>query len=292
MYSYRAYGLNIRTNFPLPEFVAADGRPDVEVRLLSSYASTDALQTESQFDFDGDQIVLSFQHAGVFRVRGGRDVEIQPASGADELLLRLYLVGKVFGTVLYQRGLLVLHASSVEIDGRAVAFMGTSLFGKSSVAASLLTCGHRLVADDVAAVERCSGVPFVRPAFPQLKLDPAVGERLGYDRQSLVQLHAFEMRGGLRVPDRFAAQPLPLSLIYLLSAEDHQPADPAPHEALIELVRHSFPARLNRSGGAAHLRECASLMKDVPVRGLGRQEARGRPHDLSRKIRADLDSRR
>ena len=46
------------------------------------------------------------------------------------------------GIVLYQRNLLVLHASAVNIAGGAVVFLGVSGEGKSSTAATFVTHGY------------------------------------------------------------------------------------------------------------------------------------------------------
>jgi hypothetical protein len=120
-----------------------------------------------------------------------------------------------------------------------------------------------------------------------LKLDPAVGDLLGYERTALVPLHRSEMRQGLRVAANFAEAPLPLALIYLLTPEaDGMPLQP--QDVLIELVRNSFPTRLLRSGGAPHLQQCVRLMKYVRVMKLRLQDARVSSAELSGRVLADL----
>lgn len=51
------------------------------------------------------------------------------------------------------RGHLVLHASAVEVDGRAYALVGRSGQGKTTVSALLCRAGARLVTDDVLRVD-------------------------------------------------------------------------------------------------------------------------------------------
>jgi hypothetical protein len=184
--------------------------------------------------------------------------------------------------------LLVLHASSIEVDGQAVAFVGYSGVGKSSLAASLYTCGHGFVADDVTAVDLGSPVPMAIPGFPRLKIDATVASSLGYDADSLTDLHPMEVKRGLGLHDRFAERPLPLSLIYLLGGSGAASDCLQSHEVLLELVRHSFPTRLRKSGGASHLRQCASLARQVPVLRLPRPASRPKPSELAHRIRTDL----
>jgi hypothetical protein len=194
-------------------------------------------------------------------------------------------------TLLYQRGLLVLHASAVEVEGQAVVFVGASGWGKSSLAASLHARGHKVIADDVVAVDLNSSVPLAIPGFPQVKLDPEFAFWLGHDASSLIPLHPLESKRGMRVVDRFAATATPLGLIYLLDrATERGPESTTlhPQDVLIEFVRHSFPARLLHSGGAPHLRQCASLAKHVPVRRFTRTDDRIPPAELANRVQTDL----
>jgi hypothetical protein len=287
MFSYFAYGLGIHSEFPLPEFVPADVPCDLTIRLDSEDPPADLLREDAYVDLGVDHAVLAFRRAGAFRITAGRDILISRAPGADLSLIRLYLVGKIMATLLYQRGLLVLHASAVDIDGQAVAFVGTSGFGKSSLTAALYSCGHSVIADDVVAVDLSSSPPMAIPAFPQLRLDPEVAHSLARSDSSLLPLHPLEWKHGFRVADSFSGAPTPLSLIYLLGPESPS-TTLQPHDVLIELVRHSFPARLLRSGGAPHLRQCASLASRVPVRRLARSPSRPEPSAVAARVRQDL----
>lgn len=289
MYTYFAYGLGIRSNFPLPEFVSADSQCDVTIHLESDEAPADLIRDDSYVELAAGEATLAFKDAGVFRIREGREIWISPAPGTDLPLIRLYLVGKVMATLLYLRGYLVLHASAVEVDGHAVAFVGTSGFGKSSMTASLHRCGFRVIADDVTAIDLSRNPPLAIPAFPLLRLDPHVARSLGHSVESLIMLHPEEWKHGLPVADNFASTPLPLGLIYLLGTDDAADSQPLPpQDVLIELVGHSFPARLMRSGGAPHLRQCASLAKLVPILRLSRPPSRPGPFELAARLRKDL----
>lgn len=66
----------------------------------------------------------------------------------DEML-GIFVAGNLVSTVLALLGETVLHASAVEIDGRAVAFVADSGAGKSTLAALCCGRGARFVTDDV-----------------------------------------------------------------------------------------------------------------------------------------------
>jgi hypothetical protein len=67
------------------------------------------------------------------------------------------LAGTVSAFVLTLRGHTVLHASAVAIDGTALAFVGQSGRGKSTLATVLCLEGAELVTDDVLTVS--AGLP-------------------------------------------------------------------------------------------------------------------------------------
>jgi hypothetical protein len=62
------------------------------------------------------------------------------------------MAGTVSSFILTLRGTTILHASAVAVDGGALAFVGQSGRGKTTVAALLCVAGAELVTDDVLAV--------------------------------------------------------------------------------------------------------------------------------------------
>jgi hypothetical protein len=272
MFSHFAYGLGIHSAFALPELVAAEAPCDVIVRWEDGQdACADAGDEQWYARLAPAEGMLFVKDVGLFRVRDGREVAVTRAPGVDEDLIRLYLLGTVMAMLLYQRGLLVLHASTVAIDGGAVAFMGESGRGKSSLAAALHDRGHAVVADDLTPVDLCAGVALAIPGFPQLKLYAEVADALGRDRESLRLLHPQLEKRGWRVTSGFSTTRLPLTCVYILGEDQVSTIEPIrPSETVIELVCHSYPTRLQHSAGAAHFRQTAHLARAVPAYRLKR----------------------
>src|SRR5262249_24053304 len=126
---------------------------------------------QDSWSFADDDAYLFWHQLGKFRVRGGMEVTIDALPGIDDALIRLPLLGTVLAVLLHQRGLLTLHASAVEINGQAAAFIGTKGAGKSTIAAMLHARGHRLIADDIVAMDLTDPQkPLLLPGFPQFKL--------------------------------------------------------------------------------------------------------------------------
>ena len=80
-------------------------------------------------------------------------IESRRAPGTDPGVVPLFLCGTVLSFVLTVAGRCVLHASSVEVDGKALAFVGQAGRGKSTVAAMLAAAGAPLITDDVLRVD-------------------------------------------------------------------------------------------------------------------------------------------
>jgi hypothetical protein len=84
--------------------------------------------------------------------------------------LKSYLLGSVLSSILRARGTLCLHASVVEIDGRAIAFMGPKSAGKSTTAAALVQYGASILTDDIAAITSADGHFQVQPGYMYVRL--------------------------------------------------------------------------------------------------------------------------
>jgi hypothetical protein len=100
--------------------------------------------------------------------------------------VRHLLIDQVLPYLLVADGALVLHASCVALDGRAVAFVGPSGIGKSSLAAGFAQRGAALLADDfVHLSEQADGSYLAVPVYPGLRLWPDGADHFGGDAGEL-----------------------------------------------------------------------------------------------------------
>ena len=87
----------------------------------------------------------------------------------DATVEHLYLT-QVLPLALSRTGKLVIHAGAVDIDGNAVAFIGDTGRGKSTLAAAFAVAGHRFLSDDSLVVE-IAGTEFrAMPSNPSIRL--------------------------------------------------------------------------------------------------------------------------
>lgn len=293
MFSYVAYGLSIHSDLPLPELVPGRRSADVTVRFGSTGFSPQEPPEELRFYRSTDAMYMSRADIGTTMVRDGREIVVDPAPGVEEQQLRLLILGPALAVLLHQRGLLVLHASAVNVAGKVVAFVGESGQGKSTTAAALYAAGHSVVADDVMAVQvdARGGRPIVFPGFPQLKLWPeAAASSLGDTPETLPQIHPRMDKRARRVVRQFPSSSLPLSRIYILDEGETNEIEPLrPQDALMQLIGHSYCAGLIRgTDSGPHFLQCASVVNNVAVAYLKRYRSLSSLSNLVRLVEEDL----
>ncbi|MFJ8811691.1 hypothetical protein [Amycolatopsis thermoflava] len=167
-FTYRAHGLTVWSDVELALPAGDGGEPhlvlrrgaDREVpraalpgRCLAELAKPDG-RVFYTLATDGDRTVL--RYPGLCEFAGDpllREVTYHLDPAADHGLLTVLATGALLAVHLTLNSHLVLHASAVRAGERALAFVGASGMGKSTLAAAL--CGHGcdLVADDVLRVD-------------------------------------------------------------------------------------------------------------------------------------------
>jgi hypothetical protein len=80
-------------------------------------------------------------------------VVVHPVTGGRSNVIPIVVPGTVTAFLLAMGGHCVLHGSAVEMGGRALAFVGVSGQGKSTMAAMFCAAGAALVTDDVLPLE-------------------------------------------------------------------------------------------------------------------------------------------
>ncbi|HEY9845476.1 MAG TPA: hypothetical protein V6D03_04700 [Candidatus Caenarcaniphilales bacterium] len=278
MYHYTAYNLKIHSVVPLPE-LAPDSASSADVVIQwGSVERTTAERDLGSYRFHSTlgEVYFVWEQLGAFLVRNGEEIIVEPLAG-DQPHLRLPILGMALALVLHQRGFLVLHASAIAIKESGIAFLGRRGRGKSTLAATLYARGHNLIADDLVALDLSSPHPRIMPGIPQLKLWPeAAVASLGDDPAHLPRLVSGYEKRARCAATQFAQQSLPLSGLYLL-AENQVPQLTLlrPQEAIVQLIDNSYIARvaqplLQGEAAALHLRQCGSLIQQVPVYRLDR----------------------
>lgn len=236
-----AFGLPLRLHFPIAGLPQVPGpRDSTPLTLLrSQQEALEARWLDEEADPvygrrfpDGRVAMLIRRHplAG-YRIwaegygtyvlsRDLTELECAPPTGQESWRWERFLIGQVLPLVAVLRGLEVLHASAVALNGRAVAFVGAVGAGKSSIAVQLALRSGQFFCDDVLALELGedrrllahpgAAVANLRPPEVRiLKTNRALGalQAVGRDAE------------GLRAVVPRAGEPLRLSRIYLLDRQ-------------------------------------------------------------------------
>lgn len=163
-----------------------------------------------------DTFLLLIPGVARFLITAGTDVIFQPDAGVSVQDLAIFLIGTAFAILLHQRGAIVLHASAVRVDGKAVLFCGPSGAGKSTLAVALADRGYAVVADDFCTLSTAAdGSLFVHPDGRQLKLWAEV-----IDAFALHERRGAPVRNRIEkfyvAPPEAHDEPLPLGGIFIL----------------------------------------------------------------------------
>lgn len=139
------------------------------------------------------------------------------------------------------RGLEVMHASGVVLDGEAVLFVGPSGVGKSSLAAALLRRGGSLLSDDAVALSLNGGALIAHPGSAALHLRAAEEDRLGRDEISALGQPAGLVEGRRRYVSAQVAEAAQLAYVLMIERSERDPVIEPLHEVdPFELIGSTF----------------------------------------------------
>lgn len=142
----------------------------------------------------------------------GRAVTVDARPPATDLDVADVLVSIVFPLVGQLQGRPALHGSAVMIDDRAVAFVGATGAGKSTLAALMSDRGGRLLADDTLLLRVEDDAVLLEPTATTVRLREA--EKLGIPPERGER----RANGKLAVPYPSIHHPVRLEHLYVLTS--------------------------------------------------------------------------
>jgi hypothetical protein len=180
---YALYGWRVLSEAPLPApLAAAVAAPnDVEIRWGEVQPAAPERPVIARLLLEGGRgytlsdtgegYHLSFHQTAEFAISPDlRQVRLQLHPGVEPGIAGLLVIGNLLACLLTLAGEPALHASAVTLDGAALAFVGRSGMGKSSLAALFCAQGARLLTDDLlrlqadaqGALRCCAGASHLR----------------------------------------------------------------------------------------------------------------------------------
>jgi hypothetical protein len=282
---------------PAPEVEpTAPATPDLEIAVGPVKFPDAASRGATAFRFEAARQYLSWQAVGAFMISNANRIDVDPAPGIDDPLLAFPLLGPVMALALHQRGLLVLHASAMAVGDKGVIFMGDKGAGKSTAAGAMIRAGHRLLTDDVVALDLSDpDRPMILPGFPQLKLAADAAGAIRLEQAEVrPQVHPQIDKAQHRLRGGFAAEAVPVSRIYVLERGERASISPLTGAgALPAIIQFSYVTRFGRQAlpadlAATHLGQCARIAGRIGVSRLEVPAGLTRIDEAVAAIEADL----
>jgi hypothetical protein len=299
MRSYYLYGVHLESVMPLPgPEITSSGQAAIE--LLSGPSSLfSRARREAGICAEGKEW---FAHAGL---SDGSDYlqwsglfEFIVSAGGHRESFQTYLLGQVLSFALLKQGIEPLHSTTVVIDGKAVAFLGDSGYGKSSLGAAFLQEGSPLLTDDLLVLKEMGDRFVAYPGPPRIKLFPEIARRLLGDRVDGIPMNNDTSKLVIPLgPDETVSPEctFPLKAIYILRppAKSHNSRimirQLSPRHAFVTLIKNTFnavvvdPERIKRQFALA-----SRLAANVSVKSLSYPRALQHLPTVREAVRSDL----
>ena len=269
-YCYSVYGVRVTSDFPF-EF-PSDSEPSPQSAPLAhvefvegtdrDFQAFEPLPAESDDmavvcrPLPGGPTYLRWAHWYEFSVSAnGSRVACRPLNGCDRSVLQNFLFGQALAVALVHQGIEPLHAAVVRLDEGAIGFLGDCTFGKSTLLATFLHAGYRVLTDDLLILDRRSGSSVALPGSGRIKLLPDSASQFLNDADDGTPLNPLTTKRSFPVDaSRRQRSGLPLRQLFVLPDPDERdritsieirPASRA--EMVRELLKNTFTDRiLNR----------------------------------------------
>lgn len=309
--AYDLYGVRLKSVLPLPgPEIASPGKVAIvlfkgSIPLFSRVRRMAGIGSENGDWFqqarlpDGSIYLRWFELFEFLVSEDGRRIACRDLNGATQESFQTYLLGQVLSYALVKQGIEPLHATTVVINGGAVAFLGDCGYGKSSLGATFIQAGHPLLTDDLLVLKERSDGFVAYPGPARIKLFPEVARNLV--KEKLIATPMNNLTPKLVIPlDRLQSCRIaaPLNAIYVLTPP---PASSrrtgisirrlSPRRAFLALTKNTFnvavvgPDRLRRQFLLA-----TRLARKVPVKSLSYPRILTRLPEVRESIRSDLSN--
>jgi hypothetical protein len=284
---YNLYGFRLQSELQLacPPVETPSLRPDIE---LVEYSASDLhracepgatlLEASNFYEItrlqDGS---IHLHWPGLFEFlvsADGNRVGWRNLDGTRREALEEYLLGQVLSFAMLVRGVEPLHATAVVVGGGAVAFLGDSGYGKSTLGASFVRENYPLLTDDVLVLEQCGQQMLAHPGMPRIKLMPQICGSMFQGREG-TPMNRFTHKTIFALnAQEHQMYAIPLRALYVLSPPRNRKCKltlrrMSESKALLSVLKNTFndvllnPMRLKRQFEFA-----ATVATHVPVKSL------------------------
>ena len=221
-YYYTVYGLTIRSDIKIKEFVTCDDEKwDIDIVLggVPKHVKQ-SIENGMIADYSKDNVWFHIDNVAEYYIADGKTIIVEPSKNADNTLLKVYLMCSCLGFIMIQREKIAIHGGVIAIGDNGVIFTGDRGAGKSTLTTALRNKGYRFISDDVAATY-IDKVPYVYPGFPYQKLCDDIVEGMGYEKEKYESIIGDEkIKYIVPAYDSFHDEAIKLNAICKLTIDD------------------------------------------------------------------------
>jgi len=222
---------------------------------------------------EGNGFLLRFPHLADFVIsEHGRAIGAWPAPETSPETLRHLMLDQVLPRVLAHRGRLVVHAGAVCVGQEAIAFIGDTGRGKSTLTGSFYAAGNSLLSDDGLELAHKESATLVGPTYPSLRLWPDTVTGMFARAPDLAPMAHYSSKRRVILSNVESIAPVPLAAIYILAPDPQDEVagisltQVSPREACITIISNSFQLDVTDRHRATNLLTAAStIAQQLPV---------------------------
>ncbi|MDP3484747.1 MAG: hypothetical protein Q8S06_04470 [Methanobacteriaceae archaeon] len=264
--------MGIKSTIPFPELKSTGYYSDVVIQYYDNKSPYDDKNLDFRSKFRSRlNIPILWDGQLIFRVLNGKEILISHDLHISAIFLRMMILSQGMAVILQQRGYLLLHASAVNVNDNAIAFLGEVGHGKSTITVALNERGYPLISDDILAIklERNSN-PITFPSFSRIKLNMDVIKHLNYSSNVFTKVHPDFEKYYFPIQKGFSNDSVPLKIIYVLNKSGKNEIQSLSSQyKLINLIKNTYTQDIFDSDEkASNLLQCADLIKDIKIKHL------------------------
>ncbi|BCG57410.1 hypothetical protein [Paenibacillus sp. URB8-2] len=278
-FRYKAFGLNIASNFLIEGLLPADGEPEVYIK--EGKVPVDLPGPPNSYGYTRvgtDGFAFRVKDIGTFLVTDGTQIIAERSEGCEPGAHVLFILGTCIGVLLFQRGLLPVHGGALALEGKHIIVTGHSGAGKSTLTAALTKRGCAFLADDIAALQEDErGEPWIVPSFPRQKLWRDTAEQIYGSVDSLDRIPGIRDKYHVSMDGGFIEVPQRLDALFELSTHPGSEvivSEVKGPEKLMVILRNIYRSEFIELMGkqGEHFMRCSALAAAIRVFHIERPE--------------------
>lgn len=122
---------------------------------------------------DLQTLSVTVKNVGEFLIKSSNEIVVNCKKELlNSSLIQILIFNTLIPLLLLQRGAIIMHGSTVELDNKCILFIGESGMGKSTKAMDfILNKGYNLVSDDISVINYSDFNFYVSPSKSILRLN-------------------------------------------------------------------------------------------------------------------------